>query len=55
MYFHPDWDIFQPDQKLGQNPDIRIKKKSGFIWMNQKRIEALVIVQSIRNMWDFND
>ncbi len=35
---------FQPDQKLNQKMDIRIKKNlnsSGFIWMNQKWIKAL--------------
>ena len=35
---------FQPDQKLDQKTDIRIKKNpdsSGFIRMNQKQIKAL--------------
>ena len=38
LRFKPD--IFQPDQKLGQNPDIRIKKKSGFIRIHPDESET---------------
>ena len=44
LRFKPD--IFQPDQKLGQNRISGLKKNpdsSGFIQMNQKQIEALPV------------
>jgi hypothetical protein len=36
--FKPD--IFHPDQNPGQNPDIRIKKKSGFIRIHPDETET---------------
>ena len=36
--FKPD--IFHPDQNPGQNPDIRINKKSGFIRIHPDGLET---------------